>query len=173
MLYLLRHLVSLAILPGTALVLVPVWVARRYNIRAEWPDSIVEWFLVGAGIVVATPGVILFAASLQQFFTKGEGTLAPWDPPRQLVVSGPYRYVRNPMISGVIFMLAGLALLLGSTPHAAWAATFVLLNATYIPLLEEPDLAMRFGSDYAEYRKHVGRFVPRLTPWMPERSVNP
>lgn len=167
MLYVLRHLVAVLILPGTAGVLVPLWVARRYNVRPHWPDGIVEWLFVCAGIVVMVPGVMLFAASLRQFFTKGRGTLAPWDPPRRLVVTGPYRYVRNPMISGVIFLLFGLALLLRSRPHAAWAGTFLLVNAAYIPLLEEPDLAIRFGRDYDDYRKHVRRFVPRATPWTP------
>jgi protein-S-isoprenylcysteine O-methyltransferase Ste14 len=163
--YLLRHLVSVAILPGTAVVLVPAWVARRYRVQPSWPNSLFEWMLVFAGVAVVVPGVLLFFSSLRQFFSTGKGTLAPWDPPRRFVVTGPYRYVRNPMISGVIFMLFGLALLLRSTPHAAWAGTFVLLNAIYIPLFEEPDLARRFGPDYDEYRTHVRRFLPRLTPW--------
>ena len=59
-------------------------------------------------------GLLLFAASLRQFAVRGKGTLAPWDPPKHLVVEGPYRYVRNPMISGVLFVLLGEALVLRS-----------------------------------------------------------
>lgn len=161
-----RALFSFLVLPGVVAGLIP-WLI----VSSNRPEPFAGWLWPGVGLLSTGLAILLWC--VRDFYVTGKGTLAPWDPPRQLIVSGPYRYVRNPMISGVIFMLAGLALLLGSTPHAAWAATFVLLNATYIPLLEEPDLAMRFGSDYAEYRNHVRRFVPRLTPWMPERSVNP
>ena len=96
---------------------------------------------------------------------EGKGTLAPWDPPRRLVVRGPYAYVRNPMISGVVFVLFGEALLLLSRPHLEWALLFLLINAVYIPLLEEPLLRERFGDEYREYSRHVPRLMPRLTPW--------
>ena len=165
MFYLLRHALSATLLPGTVLVVVPVWIARRYGVNAAWPGTAGQIALAAAGVLLLVPGVILFGSSLRRFFTTGRGTLAPWDPPARLVVSGPYRYVRNPMIAGVMFVLFAIALLLRSWPHAAWAGMFVLINAIYIPLLEEPDLAARFGDDYATYRRHVRRFVPRLTPW--------
>ena len=165
MFYLLRHALSVTLLPGTVLVVVPAWIARRYGVDAAWPRTAGEIALAAAGVLLLVPGVVLFGASLRRFFTTGRGTLAPWDPPSRLVVAGPYRYVRNPMIAGVMFMLFAIALLLRSRPHAAWAGIFAAINAVYIPLLEEPDLAARFGEDYATYRKHVRRFVPRLTPW--------
>ena len=165
MFYVLRHAVSVTLLPGTVLLAVPLWIARRYDVDAAWPRTAGDTALAAAGVLLLVPGVILFGASLRRFFTTGRGTLAPWDPPSRLVVSGPYRYVRNPMISGVMFMLMATALILRSAPHAAWAGIFVVINAIYIPLLEEPDLAARFGQDYATYRRHVRRFVPRLTPW--------
>ena len=112
---------------------------------------------------------MLFVASLRRFAGEGEGTLAPWDPPRRLVVRGPYRFVRNPMISGVIFLLFGEALVLASWPHAAWALAFLALNAVYIPLVEEPQLERRFGDAYREYRANVRRFLPRLRAWEPPR----
>jgi len=102
--------------------------------------------------------------------TEGDGTLAPWDPPRRLVVRGPYRFVRNPMISGLIFVLFSEALLLLSRPHAEWAATFLLINLIYIPLLEEPMMVARFGDDYREYCRHVGRILPRRRAWQSSRS---
>lgn len=166
MFYLLRHLLSATLLPGTVVVLVPLWIARRYGVDPAWPRAAGEIGLAACGALLLIPGVMLFGSSLQRFFTSGRGTLAPWDPPARLVVTGPYRYVRNPMIAGVMFVLLALALLLRSQPHAAWAGIFVLVNAIYIPLVEEPDLAARFGADYDRYRKHVPRFVPRLTPWI-------
>jgi protein-S-isoprenylcysteine O-methyltransferase Ste14 len=80
-------------------------------------------------------------------------------------VLGPYRYVRNPTISGVVLILFGEALVLLSRPHVLWACTFLGINAIYIPLWEEPDLERRFGEAYLEYSRHVPRLLPRLRPW--------
>jgi protein-S-isoprenylcysteine O-methyltransferase Ste14 len=71
------------------------------------------------------------------------------------------------MISGVIFVLFGEALVLVSAPHGTWAVAFLVLNLVYIPLFEEPQLAQRFGDPYREYCRHVRRFLPRLRPWEP------
>src|SRR5438034_1191665 len=117
------------------------------------------------GRVVLALGLLLFLSSLRRLAAEGRGTLAPWDPPRQLVVRGPYRFVRNPMISGVVFILVSEAMLLTSRPHALWALTFLGINLVYIPLLEEPMLRLRFGKAYLEYSKHVPRIFPRITPW--------
>jgi protein-S-isoprenylcysteine O-methyltransferase Ste14 len=76
------------------------------------------------------------------------------------------------MISGVVFVF-GEALVLRSAPHAEWAAAFLALDLLYIPLLEEPMLAARFGESYLDYRRHVPRFRPRLTPWSPEAGARP
>jgi protein-S-isoprenylcysteine O-methyltransferase Ste14 len=108
----------------------------------------------------------LFAASLRRFASEGVARFA-WDPPRALVVRGPYRHVRNPMISGVLFVLFGEALALLSPPHGVWATAFLALNLVYIPLVEEPRLAQRFGDPYREYCRHVRRFLPRVQPWTP------
>jgi protein-S-isoprenylcysteine O-methyltransferase Ste14 len=163
--YVLRHVLSVFILPVTVVVAVPLWIAREYAVRASWPASPTGWGAAAAGAAMATIGLALFTASLRHFAIHGRGTLAPWDPPRRLVVRGPYRYVRNPMISGVIFMLSGLALGLRSAPHATWAACFMVANLLQIPLLEEPQLEARFGSAYRRYRSAVPRFVPRTRPW--------
>jgi protein-S-isoprenylcysteine O-methyltransferase Ste14 len=120
---------------------------------------------VAAGVSALLVGLALFASSLARFARDGDGTLAPWDPPRRLVVSGPYRFVRNPMISGVCFMLLGESAVLRAMPLLQWAALVVAINAIYIPLIEEPMLSARFGDAYDEYRRHVPRLVPRLTPW--------
>jgi protein-S-isoprenylcysteine O-methyltransferase Ste14 len=73
------------------------------------------------------------------------------------------------MISGVLLVLLGEALVLRSWPHLLWGGTFLLLNLIYIPLLEEPMLAARFGQSYADYRRNVRRFIPRLRPWRAQR----
>lgn len=170
MIILLRHLIAIAALSFTAAVLVPVSIARRNAVTFAVGRSAEDIAFKLMGVVMLGLGLLLFFASLRRFATEGKGTLAPWDPPRRLVVRGPYRFVRNPMISGVIFVLFGEAMLLLSTPHATWAATFFVINAIYIPLLEEPMLEARFGDDYREYCRHVGRLLPRLRPWQGSRS---
>lgn len=162
---LLRHLFAIAVLPFTVMVLVPLWIVRRYPVFL-W-DEFGPFYLLPqlAGVAVLAIGQRFFWASLRRFAEEGEGTLAPWDPPRRLVVSGPYRYVRNPMISGVTLNLFGLALLLLSPPLLAWAAAFLAVNSIYIPLVEEPQLERRFGESYREYCRNVPRVIPRLRPW--------
>lgn len=163
-----RHLASIAALPFAVTVVVPLWVARRNNISLTLGSTGLEIVAQNAGVVLMAFGLFLFASSLRRFATEGEGTLAPWDPPRRLVLRGPYRYVRNPMISGVLFILFGEALLLLSRPHLAWALIFLAANAVWIPLFEESDLRRRFGDSYVEYCRHVPRLFPRLRPWEPE-----
>jgi len=95
MIILLRHLLSIAILPFSVAVLVPVWIARRNGVVPALGQSMGEVALQLIGVVLFAVGFLLFAASLRRFVTEGDGTLAPWDPPRRLVVRGPYRFVRN------------------------------------------------------------------------------
>jgi protein-S-isoprenylcysteine O-methyltransferase Ste14 len=164
---LLRHLLAIALLPVVVTVLIPVWVARRNGVRFAAAPTAPALIAQFGGLCLVLIGLVLFLSSLRRFAGDGKGTLAPWDPPRQLVVTGPYRFVRNPMISGVLFVLFGEALILLSRPQLTWALIFLLINAAYIPLLEEPQLRARFGAAYDEYCDHVPRLVPRLRPWTP------
>jgi len=164
----LRHLLSIALLPFTVAVLVPLWIARRYGVEPLLGSGGATGALQVIGVAFLLLGLVFFTASLRRFATEGRGTLAPWDPPRELVVRGPYRYVRNPMISGVVLVLFGESLVLLSAAHAVWAACFLTLNLVYIPLVEEPQLARRFGAPYREYCRHVPRVVPRLRRWVPD-----
>jgi protein-S-isoprenylcysteine O-methyltransferase Ste14 len=164
---LLRHLVAIVILPVSVTALVPSWIAQRYHVVLRAGTSAPAILLQAIGVAALVLGVVLFASSLWRFATDGRGTLAPWDPPRLLVVNGPYQYVRNPMISGVLFVVIGEALFLLSIAHAAWAAFFLAVNIVYIQFVEEPQLARRFGPGYDVYRESVPRFVPRLRPWQP------
>ena len=167
---LLRHLLAVAILPFTVAIVIPIWLARQQG-TALMPGADVPRLGVQAlGLALMAVGLLLFGASLRRFASEGEGTLAPWDPPRRLVIRGPYRHVRNPMISGVLLVLFGEAALLLSRPHLTWALLCLGINAVYIPLLEEPLLALRFGDAYREYCRHVPRLVPRWRPWRPTPS---
>ena len=156
---LLRHVLSILLLPTTVTVLVP------YLIVSTRPSGSIAWASVLAGAAVIAIGLTLVVLTVWHFATVGQGTLAPWDPPRRLVVRGVYRYVRNPMITGVILILLGEAIALRSMPLLRWAGLFFLINAVYIPLLEERWLIDRFGGDYLEYRRNVPRWMPRATPW--------
>ena len=165
MLYVLRHIASVLALPTTVAVLIPVWIARTNGVAWSRPASAGEAAVVLAGLLVSAAGAALFIWTLRLFFTRGRGTLAPGDPPTTFVAIGPYRHVRNPMITGVVLVLIGEALTMRSQPHAVWAAVFALINVVYIPLIEEPGLERRFGRDYTLYRQNVPRFVPRVTGW--------
>ena len=167
---LLRHLLAIAVLPFSVTVLIPLWIARRYSIGFSLGAGRLLLALQFAGLVVLGVGLLLFLSSLRGFATVGQGTLAPWDPPKHLVVRGPYRFVRNPMISGVVFILAGESMILMSRPHAVWALIFLGMNLVYIPLFEEPFLRVRFGDSYHEYCQNVPRIFPRLRPWSPNQE---
>lgn len=162
---LVRHAFAILVLPFTVVVLVPLWLLDRPGAAIAWPASLAGWLVTLLGACVLAGGVTLVAVCIARFFTEGRGTLAPWDPPVELVVRGPYAYVRNPMISGVVLTLIGEAMVLRSLPHATWAAAFAAANAIYLPLVEEPMLRARFGEPYERYRRNVPRLIPRLRPW--------
>ena len=165
MLYVLRQLLSVPVLPLVVTVVVPLWIGRGERTTLSLGSTPLALATQALGLVSLALGFWLFGYSLLHFATRGRGTLAPWDPPRKLVVTGPYRYVRNPMISGVVFILFAESLLLLSTAHALWASGFLAANFVLIPLMEEPQLEARFGDSYREYKQHVGRLIPRLRPW--------
>jgi protein-S-isoprenylcysteine O-methyltransferase Ste14 len=160
---LLRHLLSILILPTTVTVVIPHLIISSRPARATLPS-------LAIGTIVIAAGLVLVVVTVWHFATVGKGTLAPWDPPRRLVVRGVYRYMRNPMISGVILIVLGEAIAMRSRDVLSWAAAFFLINVIYIPLLEEDWLIERFGDDYREYRRHVPRWVPRTTPWQSPRN---
>jgi protein-S-isoprenylcysteine O-methyltransferase Ste14 len=155
----LRHLLAIGLLPGVVTLLIPALIVSG--------DEITWWPLGLLGAVLMALGLVLIAQTVALFATVGDGTLAPWDPTARLVVRGPYRRVRNPMISGVLCVLLGEALVFGSLALLAWWAVVFAINAVYFPLVEEPGLQQRFGADYEAYRAAVPRWLPRLRPWAP------
>jgi protein-S-isoprenylcysteine O-methyltransferase Ste14 len=118
-----------------------------------------------AGAVIFAAGLALFTWCVLLFARVGRGTLAPWDPTKRLVVVGPYRHVRNPMITGVCTMLAGEALVFHSARIGYWLLLFLAINQVYFLLLEEPLLLARFGDENARYRAAVPRWIPRRRGW--------
>jgi protein-S-isoprenylcysteine O-methyltransferase Ste14 len=164
-----RHARAIGLLPFMATLVVPAFLVWRGDVNVGWglPDGLaVLPILLGLSLVAV--GVVLFVRTVALFATVGQGTLAPWDPTSRLVVRGPYRHVRNPMISGVLFVLLGEAAILGSAGVLIWAAAFLAANAVYMPLFEEPGLRRRFGEDYETYAANVPRWLPRLRPWEEE-----
>jgi protein-S-isoprenylcysteine O-methyltransferase Ste14 len=165
-----RVLRAIVLLPGTMTVLVPALILYA----GEGPEAAfglsAPLFLLPAvgGASLIGLGLFLMYLTITLFARAGKGTLAPWDPTERLVIAGPYRHVRNPMISGVLSVLLGEGLLLGSPAIVVCAAVFFAVNAIYIPLVEEAGLEKRFGDDYAAYRRNVPRWIPRPAPWRPD-----
>jgi protein-S-isoprenylcysteine O-methyltransferase Ste14 len=164
-----RHLRAVLLLPSMATVVVPgLLVGLAGDGRMGWgwsfPWSIIS-VLLGVALAVLGLGVLVWTAQL--LAVVGRGTLAPWDPTVALVVAGPYRHVRNPMMKGVFAILAGEAVALGSPVLVCWFAGFVAVNVCYVPLVEEKGLEKRFGDVYREYKAHVPRWIPRISPWSP------
>ncbi len=158
---------AIIILPGTVLVYVPaliVWLTRKTAFAASFPPASATTWLVG--LLFAAAGLILMFWTMRLFAVEGGGgTPAPWEPIKNFIVLGPYRYVRNPMLIGVNLFLIAEAILLQSTPIFMWMVVFVVINTFYFALSEEPQLEQRFGEDYANYRRNVRRWIPRLTPY--------
>ena len=163
----LRHLLAILILPFMVVVVVPHWLLIAWSARdTRWvTGSAAEFICRAVGTMVFLAGFALFAWCVSLFARVGRGTLAPWDPTQRLVAVGPYRHVRNPMISAVVTMLAGEALLWGSRVVAEWALLFVAFNHVSFLLSEEPGLERRFGASYARYKAAVPRWLPRIRPW--------
>src|SRR5574341_3303 len=160
-----RHIRAF-ILPATAAVLIPAVIIWTSGTEIGWGlPSILQVLPVILAAALLAVGLTLFVSTVALFAGVGQGTLAPWDPTQRLVVRGPYRHVRNPMISGVIFILLGEAAFFGSIPILAWTLLFSLVNMVYIPLAEEPGLESWFGDDYRLYKQHVSRWLPRIRPW--------
>jgi protein-S-isoprenylcysteine O-methyltransferase Ste14 len=113
------------------------------------------------GVTLACAGALLAAACIATFVTRGRGTPAPFDPPREFVASGPYRYVRNPMYVGATAVLLGTGLALSSPSIVVLAFAFLLTMHLFVIVHEEPALAERFGTSYRQYRSTVHRWLIR------------
>jgi protein-S-isoprenylcysteine O-methyltransferase Ste14/pimeloyl-ACP methyl ester carboxylesterase len=139
-------------LPGLVAFVVPLLIA--------WP-RVREGSFNALALVLLVPGIALLLWCVRDFFVAGKGTLAPWDPPRHLVASGPYRVSRNPMYVGVGVILCGWALAFGSWGLVLYA---LIVSAAFhfrVLLNEEPFLARTHGRRWDDYRAHVPRWIFR------------
>jgi protein-S-isoprenylcysteine O-methyltransferase Ste14 len=114
------------------------------------------------GLVVTAVGATLAVWCILNFAIVGRGTPAPFDPPRRLVVRGPYRYVRNPMYLGAGLAVAGAALYYQTAALLAYVGAFLLLMHIFVVLYEEPTLRQTFGDDYKAYCRQVRRWWPTI-----------
>jgi protein-S-isoprenylcysteine O-methyltransferase Ste14 len=164
-----RHARAIALLPGTAAVVVPaIILVVGEGPRVGWgPDAVLGVLALLVGLALVALGLAFWVWTVRLFARIGKGTLAPCDPTRHLVLEGPYSRVRNPMITAVLAVLAGEAVLFGSLALLIWCALFFVVNWVYFVLHEEPTLERRFGDEYRAYRSGVPRWVPRQTPWTP------
>jgi len=167
-----RVTLSLLALPLVVIVIAPgliLFLENEYS-WIGWTRHPLNTLLTSISIAICLLGLTLLVWTNCLFIRKGRGTLAPWDPPREFIIEGPYRHVRNPMIIGVGLMVAAEAVVFRSTGITFWAVLFLLVNMIYFPLKEEKDLIKRFGGDYKEYRQNVPAWIPRLTPWKGENE---
>jgi protein-S-isoprenylcysteine O-methyltransferase Ste14 len=116
--------------------------------------------VIGVPLLVA--GSMLCAWCVMRFW-RARGTPVPMNPPKELIISGPYAWIRNPMVTGVFGALAGIGLILHSVGIALiWTPAYVLMHLIELKHVEEPELTRRFGKTYTEYQKRVPMFFPRL-----------
>jgi len=153
---LVRGLTYAALFIGAFLVFIPGRILARVGITplaVTGPSAL-------AGLVIVVLGLALAIACVLTFALVGRGTPAPFDPPRALVIAGPYRYVRNPMYIGAGTALFGAALRYGSLALAGYAVVFLLITHLFVLLYEEPHLRGVFGQAYEDYLRTVHRWVP-------------
>ncbi|QUH26372.1 methyltransferase family protein [Serpentinicella alkaliphila] len=162
---LISHIFSIVALPFNVLVTIPfiLLYVEKSDLSFEYITD--KYTLIYLGIILCLIGLVLLITTVRLFINIGKGTLAPWDPTKKLVIEGPYKYVRNPMISGVIFILLGESILFRSKYILIWVTVFFIINNIYFITKEEPGLVKRFGKEYELYRENVPRWIPRLKPW--------
>ena len=154
------------ILPFTVLLIIPAVILWATGFRIGWGLGL-PWdaVIVLAGALLMGSGLYYLSITIWLFINIGRGTLAPWSPTSKLVVIGPYRHVRNPMISGVLMTLLGESIAFGSIGIFICFLLFFIINHIYFIYSEEPGLARRFGNEYLSYKRNVPRWIPRLRPW--------
>ena len=146
------------VVPGTATVLLP-WLILRHAGNSNMTDSLL-FMAVGLGSISFGAGLYLWCAT--NFVRRGRGTPAPIDPPKNLVVSGPYRLTRNPMYVAVVSIVVGESLLFESWRLALLATALFTGFHTVVVIYEEPTLAWSFEDEYEAYCRRVPRWIGRL-----------
>jgi len=151
-----RTILFAAVFMGTVLVYVPYFLASGPG-AAHW--TLGPWRYLG--LLPLGAGVAGLARCLRDFAVLGRGTPAPFDPPQELVATGLYRWVRNPMYLSGLLLLVGESLLLEAPVLLSYAAAFFLATHVFVVLYEEPALRRKFGESYDRYRATVPRWLAR------------
>lgn len=157
----LEWLKTILLLPFNVVVIIPCFILYFSGYHYNSPD--IKYLI--AGILLLSAGLFLAGWTMVLFNNVGKGTLAPWNPPENLVVKGPYCYVRNPMIIGVLLVLISEYFLLNAIEILWWTVLFFIINNIYFYVFEERQLENRFGEEYKKYKKNVPMWIPRFTPW--------
>ena len=170
---------AILILPFNVLITMPVLILCFSDWALITPQNLLPFMIM---IGLFSLGLALMTWTIGLFAAVKKGSLAPWNPIDKLITTGPYAYVRNPMLLGayvrnpmllgVFLVLGGEALLFTSYPLAIYLILFIIINALYFPLSEEKGLEKRFGQEYISYKNNVPRFIPRLSPYKPKRRLN-
>lgn len=145
-----RAILAFVALPGVVAFVIPLLIAG-------WTRSLTVQDPLGFGVLML--GLLLLMWCVREFYVAGRGTLAPWTPPKHLVVSGPYRYCRNPMYVGVGLMVVGWAALYRSTLLLLYAAGISVAFHLRVVLAEEPWAARTFGEAWSAYRARTPRWL--------------
>jgi len=153
--------VFLVLVPGAVAGLIPWWLTG-WDVHEPLQYSLP---LRLAGLILLAAGVVVLVQSFARFVLEGLGTPAPVAPTEQLVIGGPYRYVRNPMYLAVAATIVGQALVLGQLILVLYAVAFAIAVAAFVHWYEEPTLRRQFGEQYEAYRHAVPAWRPRRTPW--------
>lgn len=147
--------------PCTVAGLVPWWISRW-----QMAPPFFAWsFLRIIGVALILAGLPVLLDSFARFAIQGLGTPAPVFPTKHLVVSGWYRYVRNPMYVAVVSIIVGQALLFGNILVLEYGAGAWLVAHLFVLAYEEPTMRATFGEEYQQFCANVPRWIPRLTPW--------
>jgi protein-S-isoprenylcysteine O-methyltransferase Ste14 len=149
-----RAVVAFIALPGVLAFALPLLIAH-WTHPSPVPNPL--------GLIGVLGGLLVLLWCAREFYVAGRGTLAPWDPPRILVVSGPYRYCRNPMYIGVELILIGWAAFYRSATLASYALVVAIAFHLRAVLAEEPWAAATFGDAWSAYRSRTPRWLPRKT----------
>ena len=152
----LRSVFFTIVVPGSVAVLVPYLIVSRGGAASLGRWTPVQFL----GLVPVVVGAAMLVRCIWDFAAKGRGTLAPIDPPKQLVVQGLYRYVRNPMYLGVLVLLLGQTVFFESIVLLQYTLVWFIVVHLFVVLYEEPSLRRRFGDSYERYRRSVHRWVP-------------
>jgi protein-S-isoprenylcysteine O-methyltransferase Ste14 len=155
-----KTLIFTILVPGTVAVLIPYRLVSSPAARG----SMALGGLRVIGVVLIAAGALIYLWCAWDFAFAGKGTPAPIDPPKELVVRGLYKHVRNPMYLGVLSLVLGQALWFEAISLFIYAACVLLLFNAFVFLYEEPALSRKFGEAYRKYRSDVPRWIPRLSP---------